>query len=87
MARFQKFFAKRFRALLCNNDTGQVPWLGAVADGEGPGVYMPGDGPWWMHADRAAMAGGGRALLVQALHAGSLAGVKDHSRYKDDQEI
>ena len=83
-SRFQKFFAKRFRALLCNNETGQVPWLGAVADGEGPGLYMPDEAPWVIHADLATMAGGVRALLVQALHPGSLTGVKDHSRYKDD---
>ncbi|MDG1357922.1 MAG: oxygenase MpaB family protein [Akkermansiaceae bacterium] len=84
MASFQKLFAKRFRALLCNNETGQVPWLGAVAEGEGPGFFMPDDAPWVIHADLATMAGGVRALLVQALHPGSLAGVKDHSRYKDD---
>ena len=84
LLRFQKFFAKRFRALLCNNETGQVPWLGAVADGEGPGLYMPDEAPWVIHADLATMAGGVRALLVQALHPGSLTGVKDHSRYKDD---
>lgn len=84
MARFQKFFAKRFRALLCNNATGEVPWLGAVAEGEGPGYYMPEDAPWVIHADLSTMAGGVRALLIQALHPGSLAGVRDHSRYKDD---
>lgn len=84
MSRFHKFFAKRFRALLCNNDTGQVPWLEAVAEGEGPGYFMPEDAPWVIHAELATMAGGVRALLVQALHPGSLAGVRDHSRYKDD---
>ena len=64
---FQKFFSKRFRALLCNNATGSVPWLGAVAEGEGPGFFTPDDAPWVIHADLATMPGGVRALLLQAL--------------------
>lgn len=84
LSRIQKNFSKRFRALLCNNATGSVPWLGAVAEGEGPGFFTPDDAPWVIHADLATMSGGVRALLLQALHPGSLAGVRDHSRYKDD---
>lgn len=84
LSRIQKKFSKRFRALLCNNATGSVPWLGAVAEGEGPGFFTPDDAPWVIHADLATMPGGVRALLLQALHPGSLAGVRDHSRYKDD---
>jgi len=84
LSRIQKNFSKRFRALLCNNATGSVPWLGAVAEGEGPGFFTPDDAPWVIHADLATMPGGVRALLLQALHPGSLAGVRDHSRYKDD---
>jgi uncharacterized protein (DUF2236 family) len=84
LSRIQKIFSKRFRALLCNNATGSVPWLGAVAEGEGPGFFTPDDAPWVIHADLATMPGGVRALLLQALHPGSLAGVRDHSRYKDD---
>ena len=61
-----------------------MPWLGAVAEGEGPGFFTPDDAPWVIHADLATMPGGVRALLLQALHPGSLAGVRDHSRYKDD---
>ena len=37
-----------------------------------------------IHADLATLVGGVRALLMQALHPGSLAGVHSHSRYKDD---
>lgn len=37
-----------------------------------------------VHADLATLVGGVRALLMQALHPGSLAGVRSHSRYKDD---
>lgn len=45
---------------------------------------MPDDAPWVVHADLGTLVGGVRALLMQALHPGSLAGVRTHSRYKDD---
>ena len=80
----QKAFARRFRALLCNNESGTVPWLKAVAEGEGPGYFSPSEAPWVIHSDLATMIGGVRALLLQALHPGSLAGVRDFSRYKAD---
>lgn len=76
--------SRRFRAVLCANPSGDLPWLGTVADGEGAGFYMPTDAPWIIHADMATLVGGVRALLMQAMHPGSLAGVRQHSRYKDD---
>ncbi|MGA0854282.1 MAG: oxygenase MpaB family protein, partial [Luteolibacter sp.] len=64
--------------------SGNPPWLDAVASGEGSGLYLPEDAPWVVHADLGTLVGGVRALLMQALHPGSLAGVRTHSRYKDD---
>jgi len=84
IARIQAVLSRRFRAVLCANPTGDLPWLGAVANGEGAGFYAPDDGPWVVHADMATLVGGVRALLMQAMHPGSLAGVREHSRYKDD---
>jgi len=81
---FQQRIARRFRALLCGDPSGNPPWLGAVAEGEGPGFFRPEDAPWVVHGDMATLVGGVRALLMQALHPGSLAGVRDHSRYKSD---
>ena len=80
----QQQIARRFRAVLCGDPSDNPPWLGAVAEGEGPGLFLPGDAPWVVHGDMATLVGGVRALLMQALHPGSLAGVRDHSRYKDD---
>jgi uncharacterized protein (DUF2236 family) len=37
-----------------------------------------------VHADFGTLVGGIRALLMQALHPGSLTGVKNHSRYESD---
>jgi uncharacterized protein (DUF2236 family) len=82
--KLQEIFARRFRALLCGDPSGNPPWLDAVASGEGRGLYLPDDAPWVVHADLGTLVGGVRALLMQALHPGSLAGVRTHSRYKDD---
>lgn len=80
----QQAISIRFRRLLTGSPDGVPPWLGIVAAGDGPGLYLPTDAPWVIHADLATLVGGVRALLMQALHPGSLAGVHSHSRYKDD---
>lgn len=80
----QNYIGRRFRVLLCGDPSGIPPWLGTVAEGKGPGFFVPGDAPWVVHGDMATLVGGVRALLVQALHPGSLAGVRNHSRYKSD---
>ncbi len=84
IAFLQRQIARRFRAVLCGDPSGNPPWLGAVAEGEGPGFFLPDDAPWIIHGDMATLVGGVRALLMQALHPGTLAGVRDHSRYKAD---
>ena len=45
---------------------------------------MPTDAPWIVHRDFGTLVGGIRALLLQALHPGTLAGVAQHSRYEQD---
>lgn len=84
IARLQRFFSRRFRALLCGDPSGDPPWFDAVARGEGPGFFLPDEAPWVVHGDMATLVGGVRALLMQAMHPGSLAGVREHSRYKGD---
>lgn len=82
--RFQEFFSKRFRALLSNEPSGTPPWLKVIADGETGGLFLPTDAPWVVHRDFGTLVGGIRALLVQALHPGAVAGVTNHSRYQED---
>jgi len=49
-----------------------------------PGLIGPGSVSWEVIADATAMLGGVRALLVQTAHPEVVAGVEDHSRYRDD---
>jgi uncharacterized protein (DUF2236 family) len=80
----QEYFSRRFRTLLSGDPDGVPPWLGVVAEGEEAGYFLPTDAPWVVHADFGTLVGGIRALLMQALHPGSLTGVKNHSRYESD---
>lgn len=73
-----------FRSLLSNSPTGIPEWTPLIAAGDEPGLYFPNDAPWVVHGDVATLVGGIRALLVQALHPGTLAGVAQHSRYEED---
>lgn len=82
--RFQAAFSKRFRRIITNSPDGTPPWLELVAEGDDYGYFKPTDAPWVVHGDIATLIGGIRALLMQALHPGSLAGVADHSRYEQD---
>ena len=82
--RLQSALARRFVRLLSGSETGKPPWLAQVAEGDEPGLYLPNQAPWIVHADFATLVGGVRALLMQALHPGSLAGVAQHSRYEQD---
>jgi uncharacterized protein (DUF2236 family) len=52
--------------------------------GSKPGFFVPSDSPWVVHADFGTLVGGIRALLMQALHPGTLRGVTQHSRYEQD---
>jgi uncharacterized protein (DUF2236 family) len=80
----QEWLSIRFRRLLSGAADGTPPWLEIIARGDDGGLYVPTDAPWVIHRDFGTLVGGIRALLMQALHPGSLAGVSDHSRYEKD---
>lgn len=80
----QEWLSVRFRRLLSGASDGNPPWLDVIARGDEGGLFLPTDAPWVVHRDFGTLVGGIRALLMQALHPGSLAGVSDHSRYEKD---
>ena len=49
-----------------------------------PGLCGPGSVSWKVIGDVSVFIGGIRALLIQAAHPEVVAGVHDHSRYRDD---
>jgi uncharacterized protein (DUF2236 family) len=82
--KLQEKLSIRFRKLLSGATDGNPPWLAVVAEGDDIGMFSPSDAPWIIHRDFSTLVGGVRALLMQALHPGSLAGVAQHSRYEQD---
>lgn len=60
------------------------PSFDPAADPGDPGLFGPGSASWQVIADAAAIIGGLRALLVQLLHPLAMAGVADHSQFRDD---
>jgi uncharacterized protein (DUF2236 family) len=82
--KLQEKLSIRFRKLLSGATDGNPPWLAVVAEGDDIGMFSPNDAPWIIHRDFSTLVGGVRALLMQALHPGSLAGVAQHSRYEQD---
>ena len=82
--KFQQAFGKRFRRIITNSPDGVPEWLNQIENGNDFGLFKPTDAPWVVHGDLATLVGGIRALLMQALHPGSLAGVAQHSRYEQD---
>ena len=63
---------------------GEMP-LQRTADFPGdPGLCGPGSVSWRAIGDVSVFVGAIRALLVQAAHPEAVAGVDDHSRYRDD---
>ncbi len=49
-----------------------------------PGLCGPGSVTWTLLADVSSFIGGIRALAIQAAHPEVAAGVRDHSRYRED---
>ncbi len=65
-----------------SGDQGLTP--DEVADPSDPGLFGPGSAAWRVHGDAAMLIGGLRALLLQTLHPLAMAGVYEHSDYRDD---
>lgn len=51
---------------------------------DGDGLFGADSAAWVVHSDIATLVGGLRALLLQTLHPLAMAGVADHSSYRDD---
>jgi uncharacterized protein (DUF2236 family) len=49
-----------------------------------PGLFGPGSVTWRVHGDPSMLIGGLSALMLQTLHPLVMAGVDEHSNYRDD---
>ena len=69
---------------LAGDPTGMAPYVRDIAEGDDAGYFAENGPAWTVHAGMGTLVAGIRALLLQALHPGALAGVHDWSRYRED---
>jgi uncharacterized protein (DUF2236 family) len=70
--------------MLAGEETGVPDWVTELATGDDEGYFGPGSAVWAVHGGIPVLVAGMRALLMQTLHPGAMAGVHDHSRYRED---
>ena len=63
---------------------GRPVWVERMSLGDDEGYFGPGSAAWAVHGGLPTLVAGIRALLMQTLHPGAMAGVHDWSRYRDD---
>ena len=69
---------------LTGGPEGRVDWIAEIGEGDDEGFFGPESAAWEVHAAMPTLVAGIRALLMQTLHPGAMAGVHDWSRYKSD---
>lgn len=74
----------RILTIFSGDANGQPAWVRQLAEGEDAGFFGPGSAVWEVHNGIPTVVAGIRALLMQTLHPGAMAGVHDHSRYRED---
>ena len=84
MGRFIDSWRSHLLVTLSGNSDGRPKWVEQIATGDDPGFFGPGSAAWAVHGGMATMVAGIRALLMQTLHPGAMAGVHDWSRYHED---
>ncbi|TFC84612.1 DUF2236 domain-containing protein [Cryobacterium sinapicolor] len=84
MSRFVDSWRSHLLVTLSGNGEGRPHWVDKMELGDDVGFFGPGSASWAVHGGMATMVAGIRALLMQTLHPGAMAGVHDWSRYKED---
>jgi uncharacterized protein (DUF2236 family) len=74
-----------FRGRVSGDPSGTPRWVRDIGQvGTGPGWFEPDGVVWRVHGDLSTLVGGVTALLGQAAHPLALAGVQQHSDYRED---
>ncbi|KQV26680.1 MULTISPECIES: oxygenase MpaB family protein [unclassified Microcella] len=74
----------RILTIFSGDPDGVPAWVSALESGDDEGFFGPGSAVWVVHNGTPTIVAGIRALLMQTLHPGAMAGVHDHSRYQQD---
>ena len=74
----------RLRHTFAGQTEGVPEWEDALDQGTDAGYFAHTSATWHVHGGMTPIAAGIKALLLQALHPGALAGVAEHSDYRAD---
>lgn len=77
-------FQAELRHTFTGSRTTAPEWVARLEEGDDAGFHLPGSAVWAVHGGMPTIVAGIRALLMQSLHPGALAGVHDHSRFRED---
>jgi uncharacterized protein (DUF2236 family) len=77
----RSFVGDRLRDVLQGARMAEADLAGTDGD---MGWFGPGSAVWKLHSDPAMLVGGVRALMLQTLHPLAMAGVAEHSNYRED---
>jgi len=69
---------------LAGSPDGEATWVPQMSEGNDEGYFGEDSAVWAVNGSNPTLVGGIRALLMQALHPGAMAGVAEHSRYHED---
>lgn len=84
MSRFSESIRSHLLETFSGDTQGTPYWVKNIEAGDDMGYFGPGSASWTVHGGMPTMVAGIRALLMQTLHPGAMAGVHDWSRYKED---
>ncbi|MBG6239623.1 uncharacterized protein (DUF2236 family) [Mycetocola sp. CAN_C7] len=84
MSRFTDSWRSHLLTTLSGSSDGRPQWVDRIEEGTDEGFFGPDSAAWAVHGGLATMVAGIRALLLQTLHPGAMAGVHDWSRYRED---
>lgn len=84
MGRITDAWRSHLLVTFSGDSAGRPAWVDRMELGFDEGFFGPGSASWAVHGGMGTMVAGIRALLMQALHPGAMAGVHDWSRYQED---
>jgi uncharacterized protein (DUF2236 family) len=84
VSRFVDSWRSHLLTTFSGDGDGRPAWVDRIAEGDDVGFFGPGSAAWAVHGGIPTLVAGIRALLVQTLHPGAMAGVHDWSRYRED---
>jgi len=77
-------YRSQILTMLSGDPAGEPDWVKKMSDGDDAGYFGPDSAVWHVNGAIPVIVAGVRALLMQTLHPGAMAGVHEHSRYNED---